>query len=71
MGSPQPIRGPRLTSGTYSPGTQDTQDVKLLHKDWMKRSSHHGSAISNPTGIHEGAGLIPGLAQWVKELALP
>ena len=34
-------------------------------------SSHLGSAVMNPTSIHEDAGLIPGLDQWVKDLKLP
>ena len=34
-------------------------------------SSHHGSAVTNLTSIYDGAGLIPGLAQWVKDPALP
>ena len=34
-------------------------------------SSHCGSEVMNRTSIHEDMGLIPSLAQQVKDLALP
>ena len=41
---------------------------------WVKNltawSFHHGTAEMNPTRNHGVAGLIPGLAQWFKDLAL-
>ena len=36
----------------------------------MRWSSRRGTAETNPTRNHEVAGLIPGLAQWVKNQAL-
>ena len=41
------------------------------HRKKNFRSSRHGSVVMNPTRIHEVSGLIPDLAQWVKDLALP
>ena len=39
--------------------------------DKRQRSSHRGSLVTNPSRNHEVAGLIPGLAQWVEDPALP
>ena len=34
------------------------------------RNPHHGSAVTNPTSIHD-VGWIPDLAQWLEDPALP
>ena len=40
-------------------------------KNILWGSSHHGLVVMNPTSIQEDVGSIPGLAHWVKDLALP
>ena len=44
--------------------------IKFFKKQ-LNWSSHRGAAEMNLTRNHEVTGLIPGLAQWVKDLALP
>ena len=44
-----------------------------IHVNKLKkanRSSRRGAAETSPTRNHEVSGLAPGLAQWVKDLAL-
>ena len=43
--------------------------ILLSHKKECRRSCR-GAAEMNPTRNHEALGLIPGLAQWVKDQAL-
>ena len=50
--------------------SKDESSQRKLPKKGAIQSFHCGSAVMNPTSIHEDAGLIPGFAQWVKDLVL-
>ena len=45
--------------------------VKRQDKEIKSGSSHCGALETNLTSNHEFVDLIPGLAQWVKDPALP
>jgi len=46
-----------------------TKQKNLIEKKYL-RSSHCGSVETNPTSIHKGVDLIPGLAQWVGSIKI-
>jgi len=50
----------------YNPLINNMQALPFIF-----RSSHHGAVETNLTRNHEVVGSIPGLAQWVKDPALP
>ena len=73
---PDPLRpGLRFLLGGSKRGEEG--DSKLRRKGWPWASETGGGVpvvaqwLMNPTRNHEVSGLIPGLAQWVKDLTLP
>ena len=75
--SPARLFGPMplCSGGVYTPSKQLPCEcgIRWLFINIFIRSFCHGSVamnLTNPTSIHENTGSVPGLTQWVEDLAL-
>ena len=65
--------GPMAWELPYPVGAAlESKQTNKQNTDWsVLGSSYCGSMVTNATSNYEDAGLIPGLAQWVKDWVLP
>ena len=63
--------GLSLSERCKRPKRPVVEHISVLALRFLFWSSRHGSAVMNPTRIHEDLGSIPGLPQWVEGPALP
>ena len=70
IGDQKPWEEPHHWSQSIPRTTRDKNKI-IFVLSYYCRSSCCGTAETNPTRNQEVAGLIPGLVQWVKDLALP
>ena len=55
---------------SHATGAAQKERKERKEEKEKKSNSHRGSVEMNLTSMHEDAGSIPGLAQWIKDLAL-
>ena len=73
MGLLHSIRNELLMNATTCSNLKIIRQSERKHAQivYVGVPSHCSSAVMNPASILEVVGLIPGLIQWVKDLALP